>query len=54
MCGSWTRSPRGDGESGRSAPRLFGAKQISYLDVDDTVNQTYGYGRRGAAGFGCT
>jgi hypothetical protein len=34
-------------------PLLPGAGQIAYLDVDDTIRQTYGYAKQGA-GYGYT
>ena len=37
----------------RAAPLLPGADQIAYVDVDDTVRQTYGYAKQGA-GYGYT
>ena len=33
----------------RAAPLLPGADQIAYVDVDDTVKQTYGYRQQGVA-----
>ena len=33
--------------SGR-APLLPGANELAYLDIDDTVRQTYGYAKQGA------
>jgi hypothetical protein len=35
----------------RAAPLLPGVDQIAYVDVDDTVRQTYGYAKQGA-GYG--
>ena len=35
------------------SPLLAGADQVSYVDVDDTVKQTYGYRKQGA-GYGYT
>ena len=32
----------------REAPLLPGAAELAYLDVDDTVRQTYGYAKQGA------
>ena len=32
----------------RQAPLLPGADQLAYLDVDDTLKQTYGYAKQGA------
>ena len=32
----------------RATPILPGAAQVSYLDIDDTVRQTYGYAKQGA------
>jgi hypothetical protein len=32
----------------RRAPLLPGADQLAYLDIDDTVRQTYGYAKQGA------
>lgn len=32
----------------RAAPLLPGADQVAYVDVDDTVRQTYGYAKQGA------
>ena len=32
----------------RQAPLLPGADQLAYIDVDDTVRQTYGYAKQGA------
>jgi len=29
-----------------SAPGLFDAEQLVFVDVDDTVRQTYGYAKR--------
>jgi hypothetical protein len=37
----------------RSAPLLPGVGEIAYVDVDDTVKQTYGYAKQGA-GYGYT
>jgi hypothetical protein len=37
----------------RAAPLLPGADQVAYVDVDDTVRQTYGYAKQGA-GYGYT
>jgi DDE family transposase len=37
----------------RAAPLLPGADQVVYVDVDDTVKQTYGYRKQGA-GYGYT
>jgi hypothetical protein len=37
----------------RAAPLLPGADQIAYVDVDDTVRQTYGYAKQGV-GYGYT
>jgi hypothetical protein len=34
-------------------PLLPGPGQIAYLDVDDTIRQTYGYAKQGA-GYGYT
>jgi hypothetical protein len=34
-------------------PLLPGADQVAYVDIDDTVKQTYGYGKQGA-GYGYT
>jgi len=33
----------------RHAPLLVGAGELAYIDVDDTVRQTYGYAKQGAA-----
>jgi hypothetical protein len=33
---------------GRATPILPGAAQVSFLDIDDTVRQTYGYAKQGA------
>jgi hypothetical protein len=35
------------------APLLPGVDQVAYVDVDDTVRQTYGYQKQGA-GYGYT
>jgi hypothetical protein len=32
----------------RAAPLLPGGEELAYLDVDDTVRQTYGYAKQGA------
>lgn len=32
----------------RRAPLLPGAEQLAYVDIDDTVRQTYGYAKQGA------
>jgi hypothetical protein len=37
----------------RCAPLLPGADQVAYVDVDDTVKQTYGYAKQGV-GYGYT
>ena len=34
-------------------PLLPGADQVAYVDIDDTVRQTYGYGKQGV-GYGYT
>jgi hypothetical protein len=34
-------------------PLLPGADQVAYVDVDDTINQTYGYAKQGT-GYGYT
>jgi hypothetical protein len=39
------------GRLARTAPLLPGADQIAFLDVDDTIKQTYGYAKQGA-GYG--
>jgi hypothetical protein len=33
----------------RSSPLLPGADQICYVDIDDTIRQTYGYAKQGAS-----
>ena len=38
-------------ELARRTPLLAGADQVAYVDVDDTVKQTYGYAKQGA-GYG--
>ncbi len=38
-------------ELARRTPLLAGADQVAYVDVDDTVQATYGYAKQGA-GFG--
>ena len=32
----------------RATPMLPGADQVAFIDVDDTVRQTYGYAKQGA------
>ena len=32
---------------------LPGARQVAYVDIDDTVRETYGYAKQGA-GYGYT
>jgi hypothetical protein len=32
----------------RHAPLLPGAERLAYIDIDDTVRQTYGYAKQGA------
>jgi hypothetical protein len=40
-------APRVTANLARAAPLLPGADQIAYVDVDDTLRQTYGYAKQG-------
>ena len=53
-CASSTRSPRGCCEPGRAGPAAAGRRaDLLWLDIDDTVEATYGYAKQGA-GYGYT
>ena len=45
--------PTGFRRLAAATPLLPGADQIAFVDIDDTVRQTYGYAKQGA-GHGCT